>query len=142
MFAKILKRTIILLAVYAFLIIGIFVIQFKNDSIISEKIGNLHITLLESISDNNSTSLKNKFNISFNGLSLSGNDDAPVVLTTGDVEQVLSLVSWKKNSDLSFSLSFSHGIALDFSVSDDTPQAFLNINAKLQMQSQGFYCHI
>ncbi|MDE6246078.1 MAG: hypothetical protein K2M50_10550 [Treponemataceae bacterium] len=131
MFAKILKRAIILLAVYAFLIIGIFIIQFKNDSIISEKVGNLHITLLESVSDDNSTSLKNKFTVSYSGLSLLGGNDLPVVLKTGDTEQTLSLVSWEKDSDFSFFLRFSHGIDLHFSVSDDTPQALLNINANL-----------
>ena len=136
MFAKILKRAIILLAVYAFLIIGIFVLQFKNDSIISEKIGNLHITLLESVSGDTSASLKNKFTISFSGLSLLGNDDMPVVLKTengndgGDTrEQPLSLVSWEKDSDLSFTLHFSQSIDVNFSLSDETPQALLNVNA-------------
>lgn len=47
MVANILKKSLILIAIYAVVIIGIFVLQFKNDSIISEKLGSLHITLLE-----------------------------------------------------------------------------------------------
>ena len=56
------RKSFALLVVYAVVIIGIFIIQFKNDSIISEKLGSLHITLFESVAEGNSVSLKNKMN--------------------------------------------------------------------------------
>ena len=93
MLAKIFRRAIILLAVYSIVIIGIFVLQFKNDSIISEKLGTLHIVLLESAADDNSVSLKNKFTVSFNGITFSGNDEKSVRMMTGNSSRAVSLVS-------------------------------------------------
>lgn len=131
MFAKIFRRAIILLAVYSIVIIGIFVLQFKNDSIISEKLGTLHIVLLESAADDNSVSLKNKFTVSFNGITFSGNDEKSVRMMTGNSSRAVSLVSWEKTSPLSCILHFTQGVDIQFSVSDDTSLAFLNVRAKI-----------
>ena len=131
MLAKIFRRAIILLAVYSIVIIGIFVLQFKNDSIISEKLGTLHIVLLESAADDNSVSLKNKFTVSFNGITFSGNDEKSVRMMTGNSSRAVSLVSWEKTSPLSCILHFTQGVDIQFSVSDDTSLAFLNVRAKI-----------
>ena len=62
MITQILRKSAILLAIYVLLIVGIFVSLFKNDSIISEKFGTLHISLLAA-NPNDTKLLKNKFNI-------------------------------------------------------------------------------
>ncbi len=131
MFTQVLRKSLILLATYAFIIIGIFVFQFKNDSIISEKIGSLHITLLESTAEDNSISLKNKFTFMFNGITFSGNDEKPVIAQINGKKTPLSLVSWKKLSPLSCEFAFNHGIKLLCSVSDETSKAYLLIDATL-----------
>lgn len=131
MFAQFLRKAFTLLVVYAVLIIGIFILQFKNDSIISEKLGNLHITLLESAQDDNSILLKNKFSVKFNGLNFSGTEDNPVRAMINGADRPIVLKTWKKVSPLSCELSFSNGIALCFSVSDDTAKAYLSVEGTL-----------
>lgn len=131
MFAQFLRKAFTLLVVYAVLIIGIFILQFKNDSIISEKLGNLHITLLESAQDDNSILLKNKFSVKFNGLNFSGTEDNPVRAMINGADRPIVLKTWKKVSPLSCELSFSNGIALRFSVSDDTAKAYFSVEGTL-----------
>lgn len=131
MFAQFLRKAFTLLVVYAVLIIGIFILQFKNDSIISEKLGNLHITLLESAQDDNSILLKNKFSVKFNGLNFSGTEDNPVRAMINGADRPIVLKTWKKLSPLSCELSFSNGIVLRFSVSDDTAKAYLSVEGTL-----------
>lgn len=131
MFAQFLRKAFTLLVVYAVLIIGIFILQFKNDSIISEKLGNLHITLLESAQDDNSILLKNKFSVKFNGLNFSGTEDNPVRAMINGADRPIVLKTWKKVSPLSCEFSFSNGIALRFSVSDDTAKAYLSVEGTL-----------
>lgn len=131
MFAQFLRKAFTLLVVYAVLIIGIFILQFKNDSIISEKLGNLHITLLESAQDDNSILLKNKFSVKFNGLNFSGTEDNPVRAMIKGADRPIVLKTWKKVSPLSCELSFSNDIALRFSVSDDTAKAYLSVEGTL-----------
>lgn len=131
MFAQFLRKAFTLLVVYAVLIIGIFILQFKNDSIISEKLGNLHITLLESAQDDNSILLKNKFSVKFNGLNFSGTEDNPVRAMINGADRPIVLKTWKKVSPFSCELSFSNGIALRFSVSDDTAKAYFSVEGTL-----------
>lgn len=131
MFAQFLRKSFTLLVIYAVLIIGIFVLQFKNDSIISEKLGSLHITLLESVSEDNNVSLKNKFNVVFNGLNFSANDEDPVKAVINNVERPISLKTWKKLSQLSCELDFTNDIKIVYSISDEGPRAYLSTEAKL-----------
>ncbi len=131
MFAQILKRSLTLLVMYAVLIIGIFVAQFKNDSIISEKFGTLHISLLESISDDNTSTLKNKFSIFFNGLNFSASEEKPLIAKINSKERNVTLLSWERLSPLSCQLNFSYNIKLRFSVSDESPRATLSIESEM-----------
>ena len=131
MFAQFIRKSFTLLVIYAVVIIGIFVLQFKNDSIISEKLGSLHVTLLESASEDNNISLKNKFDVKFNGLNISGTEEVPAQAVINGTEQVLSLKSWKKLSPLSCELNFSNGISVRFSISDEGPKAYLSVESLL-----------
>ncbi|MEE1211626.1 MAG: hypothetical protein UHO11_03930 [Treponema sp.] len=131
MFTQVLRKSLTLLLIYAVLIVGIFILQFKNDSIISEKFGNLHVSLLSSVADDNSVSLKNRFNIIFNGITFAGNDDKCAKATINSREKDVSIISWKKISPLSCVLNFSNNINLKFSVSDENPHAYLLIEAEM-----------
>ena len=131
MFAQFLRKAFTLLVIYAVLIIGIFILQFKNDSIISEKLGNLHIMLLESAQDDNSILLKNKFSVKFNGLNFSGTEDDPVRAMINGSDRPITLKTWKVISPLACELSFSNGIALRFSVSDESSKAYLSVEGTL-----------
>ncbi len=123
MFAQFLRKSFSLLIVYAVLIIGVFILQFKNDSIISEKLGSLHVTLYVSAKEDNNISLKNRFALKFNGLNFVGTEESPARAVLNGKERPLVLQSWKKLSPLSCELDFSDNISVRFSVSDDTPRA-------------------
>lgn len=125
------RKSFALLVVYAVVIIGIFIIQFKNDSIISEKLGSLHITLFESVAEDNSVSLKNKMNVMFNGVTFSASDENPATIKVGNKTQPISLVSWERLSSLSCVFYFTKDVSLKFSISDETAKAHLSISAKL-----------
>lgn len=129
MFTQILRKSVILLSIYVLLIVGIFAAQFKNDSIISEKFGNLHISLLASSITDETVVLKNKFNILFNGITFYGNDDKPVRATINSEIKDVFLVSWEKISNLSCKLIFTDKIQLLICISDEGPKAFMNVIA-------------
>lgn len=131
MFTKVLRKSLILIAVYAVLIIGIFVVQFKNDSIISEKIGSLHITLVESTTEDNTTSLRNRLTAVFNGMSFQVSDEKPARIRRANSETAVNLVSWKKESETSCVFNFTGGVSLRFSLSDESQNALLNIESIL-----------
>ena len=136
MFTKVLRKSLTILAVYIIVIIGIFIIQFKNDSIISEKIGSLHITLVESTQDDNTINFRNKFSAVFNGISFSVSDENPVKIIRGKNELPVSLLSWKKESPLSCIFQFTEGVSLKFSLSDDSQNALMNMEAILPSNIQ------
>ncbi|UKI53616.1 MAG: hypothetical protein L6V86_00630 [Treponema sp.] len=67
----------------------------------------------------------------FNGLNFSGTEDNPVRAMINGADRPIVLKTWKKVSPLSCELSFSNGIALSFSVSDDTAKAYLSVEGTL-----------
>lgn len=131
MYTNSLKKFCTLTVIYAVLIVGIFVIQFKNDSIISEKIGNIHLTLLESVSEDNKVSLKNKMNLLYNGINFYVSDEQPATITVANSKRPISLIGWNKINNLSCELLFTNDVKLKISVSDDTPKAHFSIVSQL-----------
>ena len=122
-----------LTVLYIVLILGIFLLQFRSETVISESFGNMRLQLSETQAQNSVRQLKNRFQISFRGLVLSGDDTHPVYLTTTTAEEPLpvALTGWRKNGDLSFTLYFENNVSLLFSVSDTTQEALLSIIASL-----------
>lgn len=122
-----------LTVLYIVLILGIFLLQFRSETVISESFGNMRLQLTETQTQNTDRQLKNRFQISFRGLVLSGDDTHPVYLTTTTAEEPLpvALTGWRKNGDLSFTLYFENNVSLLFSVSDTTQEALLSIIASL-----------
>ena len=74
---RILKKALGLLIVDIVIIIGIFVLQFRTDSNIIKKIGNLQITLAGAESQDGSSVLKNKLRVSYNGINFFCDDQNP-----------------------------------------------------------------
>ena len=139
MFANTLRKSLTLLAVYFIIIIGIFILQFKNDSIISEKLGALHITLSEFTAEDNTTKLNNKFTAIFNGINFySGEENLATAVVDGK-EVPLILNSWKKNSPLSCEFDFIGGTKLNFTVSDESNHAHLILNSTLPEETSSIY---
>lgn len=133
---RIIKKLLALIIGYAIFIFGIFIVQFKNSSTISERIGAMHITLAtENDAGNleNEIVLQNSMNVSFRGMSFVSNERNPItVVKYGSMtKDGIVLLSWEKISDLSCKFIFSENVVLNFFVSDTSDDATLNIRAEL-----------
>ncbi|MBP3710183.1 MAG: hypothetical protein J6I73_07280 [Treponema sp.] len=131
MYRNIVKKSLGLLFAYAIIIVGIFIIQFRSDSIISEKIGALRITLAEVKAEDGSISLRNRMNIHFNGISFIIDEEHPATILYNGEQHPLTLMLWRKPEPLSAEFMFSDNVALRFSISDDTDTAHLAVRAML-----------
>jgi hypothetical protein len=141
MYTNIVKKSLGLLVVDAVIIVGIFILQFRSDSVISEKIGGLHVTLAEAKSPDGKTMLKNKMFATFNGISFLADDEHPAsVLYAGqNTKNDVTLVSWEKKSPLSCEFTFTSGVILRFSLTDDTSKAHLSVKTVLPEGISDFY---
>lgn len=122
-----------LTVLYAVLIFGIFILQFKTESVISRNIGALHITLAQTEKDNNKTALRNQMQVSFRGIDFTANDNIPAVVSNSaqpGSEKNLVLASLSEPSDLSAQFTFTDGTTILFSVTDKTATAQLSISVE------------
>lgn len=127
MYKHVVQKSLGLLLFYAIVIVGIFVVQFRSDSIIQEKLGSLRLTLSEVKDESGTSYLKNTVRISFNGFTVNANADEPIVAHLKDkTEKNLSLVSYEKKN-LSYNLHFTEDVLISFSVSDESDKAHLQI---------------
>ncbi|OJF76344.1 MAG: hypothetical protein BKP49_07685 [Treponema sp. CETP13] len=120
-----------LFVLYGLLFLGIFMVQFRNESSISKKFGDIKLHLSETLTKENETLLKNNFQVSTRGITLFSNDINPVKLTyvNGNVS-TLKIVNWTQDSDSSFTIDFSEDTHLSFS-SSTSDHEILSISAKL-----------
>lgn len=120
------------IVLYAVFIVGIFVVQFRSDSLIRKNIRAMRVTLSETENESGHSSLKNNFQLSFNGLLFSGDDKNPVTYTKSDFTEVpVRLLSLDEGDSLSYALNFSGGVRLVFSLSEDSDSASLWIAAEM-----------
>ncbi|MGN0729334.1 hypothetical protein [Treponema sp.] len=104
---------------YSVVIIGIFIIQFKSNSVFSKSLGSLSFSIVKLQSENNKTILKNQIRVSFNGIIFSADDKNPV--TAKDIKGTvipLALESYEEASD-SVEFSFTYGARITFRQSYD-----------------------
>ena len=126
------KKAGLLLILYTCIIIGIFILQFRNESLISNVTGLLRMSVSQSQNENGDTVLKNEFRVSFNGISFSADDSNPIVLGMADkTEHNLTLLSWEQASPLVYSFTFTDGVQLNFSITDPSDKASLSITSHL-----------
>lgn len=128
---RIFRKALGLLIADIVIIIGIFVLQFRTDSSIIEKLGSLQITL-EKL-ENQSDSLKNKFIASYNGITLFCDDQHPVQIAKSDskTKKDVKLINWTRISDTSCRLSFTDGVNIVIGVTSASPTATLTTTASL-----------
>ena len=132
MLKKSIRKFLGLAALYAVFIVGIFVVQFRSDSIIRKNIRALRVTLSETEVEGGQTRLKNSFQLAFNGLLFSSDDKNPVTYSVaGGKEIPVSLLSFEEPDKLSYALNFSDGVRLVFSLSEDSDAASLWISADM-----------
>lgn len=106
-----------LTVLYSIIILGIFLLQFRSDTSISETFGGLKLRLVQTQTESQEKVLKNTFQISFQGMSLSSDEKNPLIATFLDgTTKQLSLENWNPDSDSSFSLYFDNQVSLRFMV--------------------------
>ena len=125
----IVRKSLGLIVLYAVIIVGIFVIQFRSDSIIRKTIHSMRVTLLEAENTEGETSLKNQFQIAYNGLQFSGDDSNSVEYSLKDITKKAVLKSYEESSN-SITLNFDSDISITFAVSDEGESAPLMITGE------------
>ena len=130
-----LRKLIGLAILYAIIIVGIFLIQFRNDYLIRKNFHGIKVTLSQA-EHNNSDSLKNYFQISYNGITFSADDDAPVILSENDTERPVKLISYKEQES-SFVLEFEEEVKLIFALENKGHEnSVLTIGASMPESAQ------
>lgn len=109
---------------YSTIILGIFSLQFRNESFILQNFDSLHLRLSTATVQNGSIPaefvLENSFQVSGNGMVLFANESTPLILQNANDEFIpLVLQDWKENSKYSFTLLFSENVSLAFSSAGD-----------------------
>lgn len=137
------RKSFGLIVLYIIIIIGIFVLQFRNESVVSKTIGLLSVSFAQSQSEAGEISLKNSLQVAFKGISFTADEVNPAqlqILTEDGAEiQNLTLVSARQETPLSYTFGFSDDVALTFAVSGTDSDAALSITASLPENAQGLF---
>lgn len=113
-----------LLALYTSIIVGIFVLQFKTESIISRTLGALSLTLAQTQTDDDQVKLKNQFEIEYKNIKFSASEKNPVIAITKNGEsQALILENYEEAPD-GFSILFQNDAKISFKISGDKLSVF------------------
>lgn len=126
---RIFKKASILTICYIFLIFGIFIVQFKSGSIITEKFGNMKLSLSTQTLQDGTTELQNDVTVSFRGISFSASENTPIMATDAENSRriPLTLVDWRRVNNSSCQLDFSENVQIVFSANDSAGNTWLDI---------------
>ncbi len=127
------RKAIGLTFLYSFIIIGIFVLQFRNESVILKNIGQLRMSVSQTQDSTGNVFLKNTVSVTFKGISFTADDVHPALIFTKDKDQgkALTLLSWEQPTEQSFKFNFTDDTSITFAVTDSTAMANLSITAQL-----------
>lgn len=124
-----LRKMFLTTILYLVIIVGIFAIQFRSETIISESFKSISLILSETKQENNTTKLKNEFKINFGGISLFTDlDNKATILETNEP---LILQSFEKVLDKGFLLKFDNQIELSVFCTDDESSIPVTVMANL-----------
>jgi len=138
------RKSFGLIVLYSIIIIGIFVLQFRNESVVSKNIGLLSISFAQSQTETGENSLKNSLKVAFKGISFIADEVNPAQLYITEEDgsqhkQNLTLVSCEQKSPLSYTFNFTNGTSLTFSVTGTDNSAAFSISASLPWNASGLY---
>lgn len=137
------RKAIGLSILYSIIIIGIFVLQFRNESVILRNIGILRMSVAQTQNSEGETSLKNTVQVSFKGISFTADDVHPAAISTytSAKRKPLTLLSWEQPSPLSYKFNFTNNTSIIFTVSDTTSKASLSVTAMLPPDAKNLYLY-
>ena len=135
---RILKKALGLLIVDIVIIIGIFVLQFRTDSTIIKKIGNLQISLEALDEQNGVVTYKNTARISYNGINFYFDEQNPASIKKDGTEYPVVLEDVVQDEPLSISLNFSEDVKVTFELASEDVSSSLAIITDLPDQVSDF----
>lgn len=138
------RKSFGLIVLYSIIIIGIFVLQFRNESVVSKNIGLLSISFAQSQNEAGEISLKNTLQVSFKGISFIADEVNPAQLciTHEDGSQTkenLTLVSYEQPTEFSYKFHFTNDTALTFATTGSDSSAAFSITAELPKGASGLF---
>lgn len=138
------RKSFGLIVLYSIIIIGIFVLQFRNESVVSKNLGLLSISFAQSQNEAGEVSLKNSLQVAFKGISFIADEVNPAQLCISreegsQIKKNLTLVSYEQKTPLSYTFNFTEGVSLTFSVTGTDSSAAFSITASLPPESSGLY---
>lgn len=109
-------KFLFLAALYSVVIIGVFILQFKTETIIARNIGGMELSLSSAKDKDNNDILRNRFRIEYDGLTFSSEANAPATAAIPGKEEPEPLVleSWSKDSGNEIKLRFGGGATISF----------------------------
>ena len=124
------RKLLGLTILYSAIIFGIFVLQFRNESVISKTFGLIKLILSETTDENNTPTLKNNFSVSLGGITVFSdyNNSAHIC---NEENTPLELISFEEISSTSFKLTFKEDIEVDFSFQDADNQIPITIKTSM-----------
>ena len=137
---RVVRKAIGLLIIDVVIIIGIFILQFRTDSSILKKIGNLQISMAKAEDENNPDALQNKLEISYNGLNLHTDDQNSIRIIQKDeqVAKTLKLINYEEDS-LQYTFHFTEGVDIIVMLSQNEADAPLTVYADLPKDITDLY---
>ena len=137
---RVIRKAIGLLIVDIVIIIGIFILQFRTDSSILKKIGNLQIAMAKAENNENPDALQNKLEVSYNGITVHTDDQNSIKIIQKDdqVAKNLKLISYEEN-ELQYTFHFTEGISLTMMLAQDDAEAPLTIFADIPKDVTDLY---
>ncbi len=137
---RVIRKAIGLLIVDIVIIIGIFILQFRTDSSILKKIGHMQISMSTTENPDETLSLKNEFEVTYNGITIHSNPQNSVkILKKGSsVAKDLQLLEYEED-ELKFTLHFTDQISLIFMVDKNEADAPLTIYADVPKDVTDLY---
>lgn len=123
------RRGLLIFFVDLAIIIGIFVLQFRTDSTIIEKIGGLQVTLEKIENPETDIVLQNKLVVSYNGLNFFSDDqNSAKIIPAGKTKpQNIILKNWSMIENEGFAFQFTDGVEIFFELAGDQEEASLNV---------------
>ena len=127
---RVIRKAIGLLIVDIVIIIGIFILQFRTDSSILKKIGNLQVTMTKSDSETDLYPLKNKLEVSYNGISIHTDDQNSIKIIEKDdsIAKTIQLIDYEED-ELQYTFHFTQDVDLVVMLAQDDLEAPLTIYA-------------
>ena len=137
---RVIRKAIGLLIVDIVIIIGIFILQFRTDSSILKKIGNLQIAMAKADDETNPDALQNKLEVTYNGITLHSDDQNSIKIIQKD-EQVaknLQLINYEEDN-LQYTFHFTEDVDIVVMLSAEDSDALLTVYADLPKDITDLY---